>query len=328
MSGLNLGTTVNIPVPTGIDIPTASCRNADAPIFLTGFARSGTTWLNTLLCDYFDAGFVNEGQFIVSFGRRIAQYGDLRVDGNLGRLIRDLRRDHFFVILKRNYGVAIDWNRVGSTSRTFAAFVLDILGQIAIQMGKSRIGSKYPVFGCHLELLNRHFPKCRVVHVIRDGRDCALSHRHVRWGHQNSYAAAVHWRDYLHVAREAAREMPGRYLEIRYEDLLAEPEASMTVLEEFLTGASGPVTARFMTDAKRLKPEKIARWRQDMSPRAQAVFESVAADVLRDLGYPLTGTAHRPAMLSKALYTAHDRLTREGWHWARKLVPAIPERKR
>jgi hypothetical protein len=147
------------------------------------------------------------------------------------------------------------------------------------------------------------------------------------WGHQNTYATANHWRNYLCTARKAAREMPGRYLEIRYEDLLATPKETMAVLEEFLTGSRGPLTERFMADAKRLKLEKIGRWREAMPPRAQAIFEGVAGVALRESGYALVGAEHRPALLSRALYTAHDRVIREAWHWTRKLFPMIPERK-
>ncbi len=318
---------VNSSESPGANAAAPHCVNADAPLFLTGFARSGTTWVNTLLCDYFDAGFVNEGQFIVSFGRRLDRYGALELGSNRARLIRDLQGDPFFAILKRNYSVEIAWWRLAIVPPTFAAMVLDILGQIAEQMGKSRIGSKYPVFGRYLGLLDHHFPACRVVHVIRDGRDCALSHQRVRWGHQNTCAAAVHWREYLRRARNDARDMNGRFLEIRYEDLLAEPETSMAVLEQFITGASGPVTARFMADAKRLKPEKIAGWRQTMPARAQAIFEGTAGDELQRSGYPLTGSAYRPSLVMRGLYVAHDRVIREAWHWARKLFPAISEYK-
>lgn len=310
------------------EIATTPCWNADAPLFLTGFARSGTTWVNKLLRDYFDAGFVNEGQFIVSFGRRLARYGDLELDSNRRRLIRDLRSDPFFAILKKNYSVEIDWRRIAMARSAFASIVLDVLVQIAEQMGKSRIGSKYPVFGLHLDLLNRHFPDCRVLHVIRDGRDCALSHRGVRWGHQNSYAAAVHWRDYLREARRASQDMQGRYLEVRYEDLLAKPEPNMSALEEFVTGSSGPGTERFMADVKQLKAEKVAGWRHAMPLRDQVIFEAVAGEMLRDLGYPLTGAARAPSIFSRAVYVAHDRVIREAWHWARKVFPAISEYRR
>jgi len=318
---------LNVPIPSNATARAAHCLNPDAPIFLTGFARSGTTWANRILRDYFDAGFVNEGQFIVSFGLRIAQYGDLCVDGNWNRLLRDLRDDPFFAILGRNYPVRMDWQRIAAAQRTFSALVLDMLGQIAEQTGKHRIGSKYPVFGRYLELLNAHFPKCRVVHVIRDGRDCALSHRHMTWGHQNAYAAAVHWREYLDKAQRGSQAMPDRYLEIRYEDLLGNPEVTIAALEKFITGAPpGLVTERFMRVAK-LKPEKIAGWRQAMTPREQAIFEGAAGDVLQRLGYPLTGTGRALPWFERSLYTMHDRCSREAWHWARRCVPAISEYK-
>ncbi len=318
---------MNMPVPSNATVRAADCLNRDAPIFLTGFARSGTTWVNRILRDYFDAGFVNEGQFIVSFGLRIAQYGDLCVDRNWNRLLRDVRDDPFFAILARNYPVRMDWQRIAAGQRTFPALVLDVLGQIAEQTCRRRIGSKYPVFGRHLELLNAHFPTCRVVHVIRDGRDCALSHRHMTWGHQNAYAAAVHWREYLDKAQCGARALPDRYLEIRYEDLLSNPEATIAALEKFITGASpGPITERFMRVAK-LKPEKIASWRQAMTPREQGIFEGAAGDVLRRLGYPLTGTGRALPWFERSLYTVHDRCSREAWYWARRCIPAISEYK-
>lgn len=299
-----------------------------SPIFLTGFARSGTTWVNRLMRDYFDAGFVNEGQFIVSFGLRLSRYGDLRRKENFRRLLTDLRRDEFFLILRRNYSVTIDWQALDAGPASFTAIALGILRQIANELGKSRIGSKYPVFGRHLDLLNSLFPDCRVVHVIRDGRDCAMSQRHVTWGHQNACAAAVHWRQYINVARNAARHMPGRYLEVRYEDLISSPASSMAELEQFVIGAPpAQITQDFMRDAKQLRPEKIARWRKDMSLRDLAVFEGVAADMLEYCGYPLSGTGRPPSVLQRAWYATHDRVSREAWHLARKMIPTIPETK-
>lgn len=303
-------------------------RAASAPIFLTGFARSGTTWVNRLMLDYFDAGFVNEGQFIIGFGRRIRRYGDLAIAGNRERLVRDLAKDRFFSILSSNYKVDMDWNRISGSAGTFAEVVKDILSQIAEQTGKRRIGSKYPVFGRHLDLLNELFPDCRVIHVVRDGRDCALSHKHVTWGHQNTYSAAAHWRAYIRMTRHSAKAMADRYLEVRYEDLLLEPQATMRTLERFITGTlEYEITKRFVEDGRLLKTDRAGRWRRDMPTRDQAIFEAVAGDTLKRCGYPLTGLAHRPSFFSRLGYVAHDRLTREGWNLARKLFKNISERK-
>lgn len=298
------------------------------PIFLTGFARSGTTWVNRLMQNYFDAGFVNEGQFIISFGKRIRRYGDLEVVRNRGQLARDLARDRFFSILSKNYKVDIDWDRVVGNAGSFPETVKDILSQIAERTGKHRIGSKYPVFGRHLSLLNDFFPDCMVIHVVRDGRDCALSHKGVRWGHQNTYSAAVHWRRYMQTIRHDASAMLGRYLEVRYEDLLLEPETTVRTLEHFITGAHEyPITGRFIGDAGISKVDRTARWRQAMPALDQAIFEAVAGDMLERCGYPLTGLARRPPFFSRMGYVLHDRLTREGWNVARKVFRNMPERK-
>jgi hypothetical protein len=300
----------------------------DAPIFLTGFARSGTTWVNRLMQDYFDAGFANEGQFIISFGMRIQRYGDLRILRNRERLLRDLARDRFFSILSSNYKVDMDWNRITVRAGAFAEIVKEILAQIAEQTGKHRIGSKYPVFGRYLGLLNDLFPDCKVIHVIRDGRDCALSHKQVTWGHQNTYSAAIHWRTYMEASRRSAEAMQGRYLEIRYEDLLLEPETTMRTLEHFIVGTlEYGITKRFLEDRGSLKPEKVGQWRQTMPPRDQAIFESVAGDLLQIYGYPLTGIRHSPSLVLKIGYVAHDRLSRESMHWTRKLFRGVSEYK-
>ncbi|TAM96216.1 MAG: sulfotransferase, partial [Rhodanobacteraceae bacterium] len=303
-----------------VRVVTADDAALAAPIFLTGFARSGTTWVNRLMRDYFDAGFVNEGQFIVDYGRRVNRYGDLRLARNRERLVTALKRDDFFSILKENYQVEIDWRRIAETCESFAAIVKDILAQIAERMGRHRIGSKYPVFGRHLPLLNSLFPDCRVIHVVRDGRDCALSHLGVTWGHRNAYTAAIHWRAYMAAIRLGAQSMGERYCEIRYEDLLQNPESSMGWLERFVTGNDqGTVTKRFLEDRGALKPEKVARWRQLMPPRDQAVFEYVAGDMLKLCGYPLTGVDKPPSFLFKIGCLVHDRVGREKMYWARKV---------
>ena len=299
------------------------------PIFLTGFARSGTTWVNHIFRDYFDVGMVNEGQFILTYGRKLPRYGDLSDPQHRRRLIRDLSRDDYFSILERNYRVTINWSRVLAIQSGFAAIVLEILRQVAEGTGKRLVGSKFPMFGWHLDLINSFFPDCRVVHVIRDGRDCALSQRELFWGHQNTYMCARYWRDYLKKARHDGSKMRNRYFEIRYEDLLTEPETSMRRLEHFITATDDYAgTLHFLETLESSRMDRINKWRQAMLPRAQAIFEAVAGDVLQELGYPLTGVIRPATPLAKACYAIHDRIMRESWYWARRLWPMLPERKR
>jgi len=303
-------------------------KQDQAPVFLTGFARSGTTWVNHLFREYLDAGFVNEGQFIINYGLRLDHFGDLHRQENFDNLVGHMSRDAFFSILKRNYSVSIDWEQVRRQEPRFQDIVREILRQVASGLGKKTIGSKYPVFGRHMGLLVRLFPDCRVVHVIRDGRDCALSHRTLTWGHQNTYAAAVNWNKYLATMRKDSGILGDRYLEIRYEDLLTKPEQSMQRLAQFVTGNDGvDVARRFLADRNAGKQGSIARWRRDMPPGSQAIFETVAGEMLAAYGYPLTGSRRAIPGLFKWACLAHDRAVREAWHYLRKLNKNIGDRK-
>lgn len=303
-------------------------RSSSAPIFLTGFPRSGTTWINSLLQEYFDCGMVNEGQFIVTFGKRIKRYGSLESESNRWKLLHDLRRDEFFSILKRNYDVEIEWGRIAEEGASFSAIVEGVLKQIAEQTGKRRIGSKNPAFGYCLDLVNRLFPGCRVVHVVRDGRDCALSHRRVRWGFQNAFSTATNWRNYLKIIGQSSTQMSGRYFEFRYEDLLLNPESTMSRLEHFITDCPGnPVATRFLQDQRSLRADRVAQWRQEMPERSQAIFESVAGDMLQRYGYPLMGVNQAPSLLFKAGCVVHDRVSRETSYWGRRIFKSISEYK-
>ena len=81
-------------------------------LFVTGFPRSGTTWVNRILLDHFDAGFVNEGQFILYFYSRLDSYGNLEEQANISRLVSDVLADPFFDILRRAYRMEMDTARV------------------------------------------------------------------------------------------------------------------------------------------------------------------------------------------------------------------------
>ncbi len=94
----------------------------------------------------------------------------------------------------------------------------------------------------HLPLLERLFPDAQYVHLIRDGRDAALSFLRMpegtftrTWAHPDTAAEfACLWRTEVEAARELGRRVgPSRYLEVRYEDLVAGMEAVVKRICEF-----------------------------------------------------------------------------------------------
>jgi hypothetical protein len=181
-------------------------------------------------------------------------------------------------------------------------------GQWAAHAGKPRYADKTPMHVSHLPRLARMFPEARFVHLVRDGRDVALSYCTVEWGPATVTEAALLWRRRVAAGRRAGRRLgPGRYREVRYEDLVAEPERVVRELCAFLDLAwddtllryparAGEVIAatRFPAahDRLRLPPTPGLRdWRRDMDPVDIAAFEAVAGRELVAFGYAPAGPA-------------------------------------
>ena len=106
----------------------------------------------------------------------------------------------------------------------------------------------------------------------------------------------------------------GRYLEVRYEDLVAEPES---VLQRICSFAGLPYEAA-MTEhsgsksGERAHQQSLRRplagglrdWRVEMRPQDVGAFEGVAGDLLSDLGYETSSRADARGKIKRAAYRA------------------------
>jgi hypothetical protein len=197
-----------------------------------------------------------------------------------------------------------------------------IFAAYAAERGKPRWGDKTPLYMQHLELLDRLFPDARYVHLIRDGRDAALSFLSVPqglmtegWGHpRDARGFACQWVSEIRAARSlGARVGPDRYLELRYEALVAEPEAALRAVCAFaaLEFEDGMLDYVGRTDSARKAHQQrlnepprvgVRDWRTEMAPGDVRAFEDVAGGLLDRLGYEVERTGS--ARLSLASYHA------------------------
>ena len=182
----------------------------------------------------------------------------------------------------------------------------------AAERGKSRWGDKTPLYMQHLPLLERLFPTARFVHLIRDGRDAALSFLSVPagimtegWGHPRDAAGfACQWRTEVSDARVLGERVGAtRYLEVRYEALVADPDAELRRICSFAALDYDDAMLAYVgqTDSARKEHQRrldepprvgVRDWRTEMAPDEIAAFESVAGDVLDELGYEVTTRGH------------------------------------
>ena len=168
----------------------------------------------------------------------------------------------------------------------------------------ARVGAdKTPYHVLHLGLLAEHLPGSRFVHLLRDGRDVAPSLATMPFGPDRLGGAALYWQRHVTAGREAGVQLPGRYLEIRYEDLVAEPAGTLAVVADFLEVGFDPAMLDYGGHADRLlgplrqsdhlqgirKPPLATRdWRSALSPRNLALVEVLVGDCLAKTGYPLS----------------------------------------
>jgi hypothetical protein len=201
--------------------------------------------------------------------------------------------------------------KAGAAVRTFYAAYTE-------QQGKPRWGEKTPTYVQKMKLIQRALPEARFIHVIRDGRDVALSvlDRTVR--DLSAGDVARRWRKKILKAREDAPKLR-HYTEIRYEDLILDTEPVLRGVCDFIELDWDPavleyherssdrlkemaralpadgrakelsVERRMATHAMTTKPpstDRVARWREQMTSEQRVEFEQVAGDLLTELGYP------------------------------------------
>jgi len=290
------------------------------PIFLVGAARSGTTLLQYMLRSHPDISIpTGESHFFIPYYRRRDEFGDLNESSNLRRLLHDIYHARSTFFDEELHGTRLDPDRftkllhaqgVNSVPAVISAiFALNAAGE-----GKARWGDKTPYYILHLDTLLEMFPDAQFIHIVRDGRDCALSmlERKRDLHIFNTYHAAYLWQRYVAHGALFGRANPDIYKEIKYEDLLSQPENMVKDVCDFLHIEYSDAVINFKKSGgkgktplltKPLQKDNMEKWRTRMSSHQIKVFENVAGDMLRAKGYKCE---HKQASLWPFEETAYN----------------------
>ena len=242
-----------------------------------------------------------------------------RREVDVAAFVDDLRR----LPTLQEWGVSVE--EVAARLRppvTLTAGISAVYEVFAAKRGKAHWGDKTPMYMQHLSLLERLFPDALYLHLIRDGRDAALSFLQMpegvvtrTWAHPRSLAGfACQWRTEVRAARRLGRRVGvHRYLELRYESLVADPERELQRACAFAGLAYEPAMLEYADEVDvRRKPHQqslrrpptpgLRDWRREMSAEGAREFEGIAGDVLSELGYKLSGSGagRGPSPLARA----------------------------
>ena len=212
---------------------TSRADSGSRPVFVVGMNGSGTTMLLDCLGRHPELyAFPRETRLIPYLIARQGLDGDLAVDAHFRRLWDDVRSLTAFREANDRVPVPLpeDWR---DHPRTLASILDAVFGYFAARHGKSRWCEKTPQHVQHLLALAQLFPGAKFVHVIRDGRDCAASFQ--RRFHRQPELTVFRWKKVVTMGRRQGERLTAqRYLEVRYEDLTAQPEQHLRRICDFL----------------------------------------------------------------------------------------------
>lgn len=307
--------------------------SAHKPLFIVGAPRSGTTLLLYMLRSHprlFLPG--DESHFLIPMYRRYGETPPMETAEQIQSLLTAMAklRPVFFREFVEHGDE--DLSRLaqtlaGSKPRSLAALLDALYRHLARGADKadSRWGDKTPYYVQHLETINALFPDCQVIHIIRDGRDVALSMLDRRYDFDvyNFFHAARYWEQCVRSGQASGRRLgPDRYMEIRYEDLLAAPQRHLEQVCRFLNEPYTDAILEFQRpdqmDSKLLKKtplvsqglqqKNVEKWRGKMTARQIAVFERAVPELLREYGYPVDSSDTRLPLPLRAAYQIHNRV--------------------
>lgn len=269
-------------------------RASDAPFFVINSGRAGSTLLQMMLSAHPRLVVAPETHWIVHLADRHRDGGP-----PWAGLAEDLSAEPSYRDVWRLDPRETRRRLAERAPVTVAGAIDEVFRQYAELARKPRWGDKSPSYALHVARLAELWPEARFVHLVRDGRDVASSLLRVPWGPRTIPGAALHWRRSVERARRDGERLgPGRFTEVRYERLVADPEAELRTICTFLGEDFDPAMLGFHTHAPEalvpganprdpLRPvDPGARnWRQERSLREIARFEAVAGTTLERFGY-------------------------------------------
>jgi hypothetical protein len=307
------------------------------PVFALGCARSGTTLLYSLLLA---AGGFTVYRKETHFYDLLPRFPDLTspdtqsrfvnafLDGYLGK-VADLDMERFV-------------REALAGCRTGTDFLPRLMDALTEAQGMERWLEASPAHLLYMDQIAATVPGALFIHVIRDGRDCALSNARQNWSATFPWdkdralgVAALYWEWMVRHGRAFGRAHPDRYMEVRFEELVDDQRATLERVGRFIDheldyevirqhpvhSMENPNTS-FRKERKTGDFHPVGRWKTKLSPDDIRLCESLVGPYLEELGYPLAvpEAASAPdarARVMRALYLADFTVK----HWVKTRTP-------
>lgn len=291
--------------------------------FIVGPPRAGTTMVRLMLNSHPDIAVPAETLFFPVVLLRARKFGDFSTPEQVNAFAEAVAQarsetlrpaSEVFGFTPGELATAVAASGARSYADGFWAF-LDLLAR---REGKRLCGEKTPYYSAWLGKLGQAYPRARFLAMVRDPRDVVMSLHGVDWGRRTYPTLAdggLRWRYAMEGIERAMPLLGDRLKTVRYEELVADPEAGARSLCEFLGVSFAPEMMRFHETAERAMPSgvdgwhsrvkqpinssRVGLWRERYTPEEAGMIELAAGPSMSSWGYTPEGRAKTPGNLAR-----------------------------
>ncbi len=278
-------------------------RRDRAPVFVIGSPRSGTTLLYHMLLSAGDFAVYRSEALV--FSMLAPRFGDFGAARNREALFAEWLPSGYFT--RSGLDPAEFRTRISTGCHNAGDFLRIFMEGIAEKQGVHRWADCSPDNALFIDEIRRTIPDALFVHIIRDGRDVALSLAKQRWirpfsksPRQAVLASALFWEWIVGRGRADGRRHQDAYSEVSFEALTTKPRETLAALEPFLEhdldydrilqtgiGSVSQPNTSFPDKDPGAQFNPVGRWRKGYTDEELARLESLIGDSLEALGYAL-----------------------------------------
>lgn len=225
-------------VRSGWPVRSRGSEVGSKPFFVIGAPRSGSTLLRAIVSQHPDVFIPPENGGLPRMLSAFRDHRQASWEVLASAVIAEFRRGYEFDHWQLDADDLVEAARALPEERRSLADLVHLVYATygaTHAPGKPRWGDKTVPGDCaYLTKLARVFPDAAYLHLVRDGRDCVASAMKAGMFDKDHAVAAYGWRDSVKQCRHIGRQPGRRFLEIRYEDLVADLEDTVRRACEFL----------------------------------------------------------------------------------------------
>lgn len=301
------------------NLPSVASRR-HAPVFVVGCPRSGTTVLYHML--------LSAGDFAVYrsecnvFNLLVPRFRGMRSAADREELMKIWLRSKMFRV--SGLDAAEIRAKIFAECHSGGDFQRIVMGEVARKQGMRRWADSTPEHLLYMEQIKREIPDALFIHIIRDGRDVALSFAKQGWSYPLPWdrderlgVAGLYWEWVIRTGRKLGKRLGADYQEVRFEELISNPEKTLSQLGQFIDhdldydriqragigSVSEPNSSFAGESGQSFNP--LGRWKSKMSSEEIAGLEELIGDFLTKLGYSLGSQAKTGSLRAARLRSTY-----------------------